>query len=746
MKTIKLLTAIIFFVFATATKAQQLKVDTDSLEYQTESKIGNFCYKHRIVNTVINSSGPATINFKFALIKNLLGPSELWIVHPNGSVNGGFTKIDTTVTYQTPFQFKVVIWDGSIYKAPGSYKNLLKLTDVGNTNDTVLFPIILKLANQETVEYSYISGPNNYYYSSTGSGKKDSCDLSNFNPVGNFVPPARGGSYTDPHFGANITIVGDSGYTNAYGGPSSVSAHNKYVLTRNWWTFNPQLVDPQGNIIKVYLSYDNSAGFAGGVDVWDAYNDSIMYGLRGNLLYKFNVITQHAEIFIDYGKSPYNIKGCNTGGTGDATKDNYYAFFSDSSHVLCVVNLNTKKTYIRDYDLDAGTDGWPGGFGEIDWVDVARGWDKVSGKRYMMVVTQTKMGIYSIDTLNNKIDFEYFGPELVAENDNGNIAAANFDCKCDPGEICFAGQHTALTEDAQGNQYIASYFGAYRNYTGAMGVLLIRAGEQKLFRPYEFGGGKRIIEASGGQAVTPRPMYPSVPYNASADFQIGPCRNAPFFITANASAGRPIDDKTSFPIEGVNGDLTMYGLFANKIVVRKIAKHRSINFYTFNDKALPYDSLRWTQYFAYAKPSLSPDGSVAVCCSNFGLKGYSMNLGDPNYFESGSSSIRTFCAETKASEILAVKESSQKNNAELLFSVYPNPSNGYMAVLFDAPENKPTIAKVVDMQGKLVFEKKITASFGEQNVELYLSEISKGAYMLQLINGDYSRSEMITIE
>ena len=713
----------------------QLSVSPDSLVYLTESTFGNYCYKHRFLYTVTDPSGPTTFKFTFPASTLKYNLRIVKAASPSANLNMG-DYLDTTITYQTPFSFRIEMAQNTNFKPAGTYQADIHITDINNGANKFVVPVVLKLAPTEKIVYDYISGPNNYYYSSTGL--KDSCDVSSFKPTGTFSPPARGGSYIDPHFGAKVTIVSDTakGITNNYGTPSSISAHNKYIILHDWYNQIPSLTTPSGAAINGFMLYDNGR-FASGQDVWDAYNDSIMYGFWGSQLYRLNVITLHAELWIDYAAPPFNYTHPSTGGTCDATKDNYWAFWDEPSQHICAVDLTTRKTYVRDYSQDAGSVGW----NTMDYCELAKGWDAVSGKRYLVMVTGDCLGVFSIDTLGNKIDFEYRGPESLDGNDISNNPNANFDGHCDPGEGCLNGQHSTTVEDDAGNQYLIMEMGAYWIYTGQLNALLLRAGEQNMMKPMALGGGKRIIKVSEAS-----PKYPSVPFINSGDFQVGAARSSPFFCSATASFGRPINDLTSYPIEATSGDFTMYGMFKDKIVIRKVMKHRSIAFTTYRDVAAPYDSIKTIQYFAYAKPNLSPDGSLALSCSNFGIVGQSLGGSDPN-MELGSSSIRTFCAETQANQLIGIKKINPPPfgaNSEVI--AMPNPSNGITTIKYLTEENAPTKVSVINIIGQEVVSKTIAQAIGYNSYDLSCDNLPKGTYIVQVINGPRIKQTRITID
>jgi hypothetical protein len=78
-------------------------------------------------------------------------------------------------------------------------------------------------------------------------------------------------------------------------------------------------------------------------------------------------------------------------------------------------------------------------------------------------------------------------------------------------------------------------------------------------------------------------------------------------------------------------------------------------------------------------------------------------------------------------------------------SIYPNPSEGIVTVSFEANESDYTIS-VHDLSGKIVYSMNQTSTNGVQNVQLPLSNLEKGAYILTLDNEGVITSEQIMIK
>jgi hypothetical protein len=78
-------------------------------------------------------------------------------------------------------------------------------------------------------------------------------------------------------------------------------------------------------------------------------------------------------------------------------------------------------------------------------------------------------------------------------------------------------------------------------------------------------------------------------------------------------------------------------------------------------------------------------------------------------------------------------------------SLYPNPNNGSFTIEIPAIAQDMQIA-IIDMNGRVVETRNIAANENEQHLEINLSNISKGIYMVQAISGDYNFHTKLVIE
>jgi hypothetical protein len=80
------------------------------------------------------------------------------------------------------------------------------------------------------------------------------------------------------------------------------------------------------------------------------------------------------------------------------------------------------------------------------------------------------------------------------------------------------------------------------------------------------------------------------------------------------------------------------------------------------------------------------------------------------------------------------------------FSVYPNPSSGKLTVSFSSLTTEQNVTlKVYNLIGQEVQSQTLTTFNGLQSIELNLSELPKGMYMVEMSNGKSSRVKRISL-
>jgi photosystem II stability/assembly factor-like uncharacterized protein len=80
------------------------------------------------------------------------------------------------------------------------------------------------------------------------------------------------------------------------------------------------------------------------------------------------------------------------------------------------------------------------------------------------------------------------------------------------------------------------------------------------------------------------------------------------------------------------------------------------------------------------------------------------------------------------------------------FAIYPNPASGKIFVKLDSRESKTIRFTLIDLLGKIVLEKQISVSSGQNVEEILLGNIVKGVYIGKLTFGNNSVNQKIIIE
>ena len=425
--------------------------------------------------------------------------------------------------------------------------------------------------------FSYLSGPQNC---TNPGGYPDAalCTVPNDTPPGDFAPPGVGASLTDADFGGNIRNLTGPGVYHTYSNNNPLSATNKYLMTfLSNGSFN--VVDAaraQVAFPQVKASQDF---------VWDSYNDSIYYYPSGAAFVKHDLTAGTDTVLVDYSKDGHKFTGIKRGGTTQTSKDNWVSFFAPNEQYVCTLDLNAIATYCADYSSAPGLP-----FEAIDYVLDAKGVDRTTGKRYVIVVTggSSTPAFYSVNVAAQRLDLEYRGPEDPE-------SSGNHDGVCDPGEKCMYPAHSDTFEDATGTQYLV--YDAFTNAPCevALGTYQLNKGANIVW-PVEIGGGKRRV-MSLWQCPFPNT-------DGGTDDHVGCAKNAPFCVISTVAPYRhATDPPVRFP--HATEVLVMRG---NGIEIRRLAESRSVRFYEDGDAA----------YWAEPRAAISNDASLVVFDSNYG--------------------------------------------------------------------------------------------------------------------------------
>ncbi len=434
--------------------------------------------------------------------------------------------------------------------------------------------------------FTYLSGPN-FCGTSFGYSVPAFCTAPGELPMGSFAVPPIGGFYVDPNFGAKVRPLTD-GTTNSlhqYSTPSAFSATGKYALLTR--------MDGHTRIVDVATANIVAADISGLVDypdaLWSAVDDDVVYTIGANnaptTIKKYQISTKTSTTLVDYATDGHHFTQISFGGTGDVSTDNWAAFWADNEHQVCAIDLTRVKTYCTDYK--APSPGNHVGWNSIDYVLITKGKDIDTNKRYVLLMADPAMGVYSVNEQAGTLEFEYRGPEYTTGLMGGN-GPGNKDRICDPGETCLGQPHADVFAD-NGRQYILLDVGLDGpGCEDDLTSLQISKGVN-LLAPIDQGGGRKVLFMLYKCTLT------------WSDLHFGCARSATAFCAisldiVNSTLPNQIrDGKTPFDSEII----VMRG---NGVEVRRLAMHRSVQ----------------TQYWDQPRACISPDGSIVLWDSNFG--------------------------------------------------------------------------------------------------------------------------------
>jgi hypothetical protein len=440
---------------------------------------------------------------------------------------------------------------------------------------------------QSQPAFTYLSGPNfctvQYAYVVPAF-----CIAPGEQPLGSFTVPSVNASYIDPNFGAKIRLLTDTTLDSVhqYSNPSAFSATGKYVLlaTAAGWL---RIVEVEtGNVVTTLSSDWDMAS-----PRWSALDDDVLYTIGGNShpaqIAKYQVSTGLRTTLIDYSRDERHFTGIDTGGTGDVAADNWIAFWAKNEHQVCAADLNLIKTYCTDYTAPrpASHVGW----GFIDYVLITKGKDAEANKRYVLLIAEPALGVFSVNEETGRLDFEFRGPEIPAGMMGGDSGTGNHDGICDPGETCLSTPHADTFADG-GKQYLLLSMGFDAPSCEADLVSLDISKGAKMLLPAEAGGGRKKIMTQYACGLT---------WSSS---HIGCARSDVAHCVISIDTPEPgLPTTIRNGTEPFHSEIMVMG--GNGAEIRRLAMHRSV---------------QW-QYWDQPRACISPDGSLVLWDTNFGV-------------------------------------------------------------------------------------------------------------------------------
>src|SRR5579872_3545630 len=210
------------------------------------------------------------------------------------------------------------------------------------------------------------------------------CTIPNEMPLATFAVPAVGGTYVDANFGSTIKVLSGFASNHAYSSPTALSATGKYVAVNH----NGSQVNVVNTATGAVVYTSRPGSLLGDNIRWDAANDEVYYYTSGAALMKHVLSSNKTTTVTNYATDGHGFSVIGFIGTGGVSSDNWTAFVTQTDNAfdvtrvnnICAVNLNAPKTYCANFTKAGGTLGYT----FIDFANIAKGVDSVSGKRYVI--------------------------------------------------------------------------------------------------------------------------------------------------------------------------------------------------------------------------------------------------------------------------------------------------------------------------------------------------------------------------
>ena len=79
-------------------------------------------------------------------------------------------------------------------------------------------------------------------------------------------------------------------------------------------------------------------------------------------------------------------------------------------------------------------------------------------------------------------------------------------------------------------------------------------------------------------------------------------------------------------------------------------------------------------------------------------------------------------------------------------SAYPNPTAGMLNIEFNAVEKSNASVSVIDLSGRTIMNSSQTVTAGSNNLQLDLTNVAKGAYMIRVKANQFTKQIKVIVE
>ncbi len=98
------------------------------------------------------------------------------------------------------------------------------------------------------------------------------------------------------------------------------------------------------------------------------------------------------------------------------------------------------------------------------------------------------------------------------------------------------------------------------------------------------------------------------------------------------------------------------------------------------------------------------------------------------------------------SKELLVTTNVQEQDFEMNYTIYPNPAVNQVTLLLDYPTNETVAVSLINLSGQVVLQQSIGMHAGINQKQLFLNDLPKGVYVLNLSNTSFNSSRKLIIE
>jgi hypothetical protein len=414
------------------------------------------------------------------------------------------------------------------------------------------------------------------------------CQTPELRPPGSFTPPRLGESYIDPTYGYEVEIATPAGFVPTYSTPSPLSATGKYLACGDEGFSRIFRLSGKEDLGRYGVSQD--WGFW-----WHSTDDDAYFYLKDDRFRRGSVTTRKDTVVLD--GPALGLTGLRTGGTGDPSRDHWVTFWSNNAKRICLAPLDgSQRVWCIDMASVPMVD--PAG---MDFVLLSKGIDARTGSRYMAVLPWGVM--LEFDGRSVRVAYPPLEhPDAKIWDKPGGGKWGDGDGDCEPGEWCKTARWDhADTFELEGRQYLYS---DYEREGPAPQVFLA------VYDMTDAAAEPRFVlaETVRGSAVQGNGTHYSC------------ARNAPVCVAGFGYSKISASDFSTLAMPQVwAGDVMTIDFSKLPVEIRRLAKHRSIQFSEFGD-----------DYYSMNMCSISPDAQRVACKSNFGYmpSGYHPGPGD----------------------------------------------------------------------------------------------------------------------